>query len=212
MLWPSAHAKGYFFKYKHHKVLNALEKLDEQLFLWLNGLHAPWLDTPMYMISGKLFWLPLYAVILFLIIRKYKWQSIPVLLCLGTVIALADQLTSGIMKPMFERFRPSHSPGLEGLVHHVNNYKGGKFGFASSHAANTFGLAMYVWWVLKDHYGKIWGLFVWAAVVSYSRIYLGVHFPGDIIVGGAIGLLAGYAMGKAALPSVQKAFSKFSGK
>jgi undecaprenyl-diphosphatase len=104
----------------------------------------------------------------------------------------ADQITTTGMKPFFKRLRPSRDPALKELVHTVNGYKGGKYGFASSHAANTMGIAFFFWLLFANRYRWIWILFIWATVVSYSRIYLGVHFPGDILVGMLIGILSGY--------------------
>jgi undecaprenyl-diphosphatase len=96
------------------------------------------------------------------------------------------------MKPVFARFRPSQEPTLEGLVHLVNGYKGGLYGFASSHAANTFGIAFFVWLTLRAHYRWIILIFAWAAFMTYTRIYLGVHYPGDIIVGAVVGFGSGW--------------------
>jgi len=95
------------------------------------------------------------------------------------------------MKPFFARLRPSQDPSMAGLLHHVDNYKGGLYGFASGHAANTFGVALFVWLTLKPIYKWMWVIFVWAALMTYTRIYLGVHFPGDIIVGATIGVGCG---------------------
>jgi undecaprenyl-diphosphatase len=96
------------------------------------------------------------------------------------------------MKPFFARLRPSREPSLEGLVHLVNGYTGGKYGFASSHAANTFATAFFFWLLFKDRYRWVWVLFVWAVVMTYTRIYLGAHYPGDILVGMLIGLGAAW--------------------
>ena len=173
-------------------MLEHLIKIDQDIFLFLNGLHINGLDQLMFWISGKKEWIPLYALIVGVIIYNYKKKSILIILGIVISIILADQITSGFMKPFFERLRPSHEPLLEGLVHHVNNYKGGRFGFASSHAANSFALAMYLWLLFRHHYKwSIW-IFVWASVVSYSRIYLGVHYPGDIIVGALVGAASGW--------------------
>ena len=109
---------------------------------------------------------------------------------------MTDQFTSGLMKPFFERLRPSHEPALEGMVHMVSGYSGGKYGFASSHAANTFGIAMFLSCLLKVEKPWINWLFLWAALVSYTRIYLGVHYPGDIIVGALIGVAFGWLVFK----------------
>lgn len=170
--------------------------LDKEFFLFLNGLHAQWLDPIMFWISGKKEWIPFYVLIIAFLIREYKWKTILILAGIGLTITIADQITSGFMKPFFARPRPSHESTLQGLVHVINNYRGGAHGFASSHAANTFGLAMFIWILLKDKFRWIVVIFLWAAVVSYSRIYLGVHYPGDIVVGGLIGAGSGWLMYK----------------
>lgn len=168
--------------------METLIELDESLFFFLNGLHSPWMDTIMYYASEKYTWLPLYAFLLALIIREYGWQTIAWLVAIALAITLADQITSGFMKPFFERFRPSRDPEFaEGLVHIVNDYRGGRFGFASSHAANSFATATILHLILRPAYRYTGWLFVFAAFVSYSRIYLGVHYPGDVLVGGLIG-------------------------
>lgn len=169
-------------------MIEFLIDLDIDLFLFFNGLHNAWMDPIMFFISGKKEWIPLYFIFVFMIIRQFKWQSIWILLGIGLTITLADQLASGIMKPLFARMRPSRSPDLNGLVHIVNGYTGGMFGFASSHAANAFGLATFLWLAFKDKYKWFVWIFLWAFIVAYSRIYLGVHYPGDIIVGALIGV------------------------
>mgnify|MGYP005992670055 CR=1 FL=1 len=173
-------------------MIEFLIDIDTDLFLLLNGLHSEWMDPIMFFISGKKEWIPLYLIFAFMIIKKFKWQSVWIFIGVGLTITLSDQLTSGIMKPLFARMRPSRSPELDGLVHIVNGYTGGMFGFASSHAANAFGLATFLWLVFKDHYKWFVWIFVWACIVAYSRIYLGVHYPGDILVGALIGIGFGH--------------------
>ena len=173
-------------------MIEFLIDLDEKFFLFLNGIHTPWMDSVMFFISGKKEWIPLYLIFVIMIIRQFKWQSIGVFLAIALTILLSDQLTSGIMKPFFARLRPSHSPGLDGLVHIVNGYTAGVFSFASSHAANSFGLATFLWLIFKNQYKWFVWIFLWASIVSYSRVYLGVHYPGDIFVGGLIGSGFGY--------------------
>lgn len=174
-------------------MIDQLLEYDREIFLYLNGLHAPWLDPVMLLITETLVWLPLYVYLLYLIFKDHSLQGWFVLIGIALTIVLADQVTSTLMKPYFARLRPSREPSLEALVHIVNGYRGGKFGFASSHAANTFGTATFLFLLFGKRRKWIVGLFLWAALVTYSRIYLGVHYPGDILVGALVGMLAGLA-------------------
>jgi len=151
-------------------------------------MHADWLDMPMFIISGQYIWLGLYAFIVIWFLIKYKIQGGVIILCAIVCVALSDQITSAIMKPFFERLRPSHDPTIMDTVHIVNDYRGGLFGFASSHAANSFALATFLWLGCGNREKWTAWLFLWAALVSYSRIYLGVHFPGDILTGAIVGI------------------------
>ena len=164
--------------------------LDNELFFFLNNLHNSWMDTIMWHISGKWQWVPFYVLLLFYIIKTYKKQSVYILIALTCVIICSDFIASGIFKPYFERLRPTHDPRWEGMVHIVNGYKGGRYGFASSHAANTFGLATMIFFIFRSIYRITPYIFLWALVVSYSRIYLGVHYPLDIITGAIIGFFS----------------------
>jgi undecaprenyl-diphosphatase len=174
-----------------------LKELDRELLLYLNSFHTPFFDPIMLLITKTLFWLPLYLFLLYLIIKYFKKDWWIVIIGIAVVILLTDRITSGFMKPFFERLRPSREPSLEGLVHLVMKssgkyYTGGTFGFASSHAANTFGTAMFFWLIFRHRYQWMWVLFVWATVMTYTRIYLGAHYPGDILVGLLIGLGCGW--------------------
>jgi undecaprenyl-diphosphatase len=166
-------------------------ELDKRLLLYLNGFHHPALDPVVLFITHTFTWLPLYILLLYLIIKHFKQDWWIFVIGIALTILLTDRITSGLMKPFFERLRPSREPSLQGLVHLVDGYVGGKFGFASSHAANTFGTATFFFVVFKAARKYFVWLFLWAIVMTYTRIYLGVHYPGDIIVGGIIGVLAG---------------------
>lgn len=173
-------------------MIEYLLEADTQLFQFLNGFHAPWLDQLMFIVSGKWIWIPLYIWFLYLLYRKYnKKQFALMILAIVIGITASDQVASGVLKPLTHRLRPSHEPALASTIHLVNNYKGGKYGFASSHASNTFAIATLLFLSLSETKMKYWWLFLWATIISYSRIYLGVHYPGDVLVGILIGALSG---------------------
>lgn len=167
---------------------------ERETFLWLNGSHTPYLDRFMWLYSGKAVWLPLAAFILFLLVYKKKWREwILILLSIVLVIALCDQFASHLCKPLFTRFRPTHHPDFMNEVQTVFGYRGGLYGFMSSHAANAFGFATFITLLFRNKWFTA-TIFFWAILTSYSRIYLGVHFISDIIPGALVGILFGYGV------------------
>ncbi|MEM7039028.1 MAG: phosphatase PAP2 family protein [Bacteroidota bacterium] len=167
--------------------------LDRDLLLGLNGAHNGFLDSVMWWLSNKYVWIPAYAALLYGLYRHYGWkEALLIGVGAGLVILVADQGASGVLKPWIERPRPCHDPEIGHLVHRVYNKCGGPFGFVSSHAANFFGLATYLFFFFRDRW-KWAGLifFSCAFLVALSRVYLGVHYPGDILFGGMLGVFAG---------------------
>jgi undecaprenyl-diphosphatase len=167
-----------------------LERLDQQLFLFLNSCYSPFWDKVMYAISGILIWVPLYLSILIYMGIKYRRKFIIILLFIILAATLADQVSVHLFKNVFHRLRPCHEPGLEGLVHLVNGNCGGLYGFVSSHATNSFNVALLSLLFIRKRWVTI-SILLWALTVSYSRIYLGVHYPGDMICGAILGALIG---------------------
>lgn len=180
-------------------MIDKLLEMDRDLFLFLNGQHLESLDHPVFLLTHTLTWTPLFLILLYFIIKEHGAKTWIFLIGLGIAIALSDQITSSIMKPLFARWRPSRDPALAGIVHTVKNYVGGKYGFASSHAANTFATATFAFLLLRRTRPWVVLMFLWAAFVCYTRIYLGVHYPGDLLVGGLIGASLGYLMLKLCL-------------
>ena len=172
-------------------MIETFKTWDEELFLWLNSFHADWLDPIMYQMTLTVTWIPLYAYLIYRIFKQDRANAWWVLGGVALTILIADQFTSGFLKPLMERLRPCHDPRWEGLMH---NYErcGGLYGFVSSHAANTFGMATFLNLKLKGKVKNLRWLFLYAIVVSYTRIYLGVHYPFDIVLGAAVGVLIGW--------------------
>jgi undecaprenyl-diphosphatase len=181
-------------------MLETISRLDQALFLWLNGWHHPALDGPMAYITGTATWIPLYALIVGWLGWLHRRRAVAVVVVIALAITLADQFASGLMKPLVGRLRPCHQPEIAAQVHTIVGC-GGQFGFVSSHAANSFALATLIF-LLGRPYARYrwlgWAMFGWAALVSYSRIYAGVHYPTDLLGGGAAGAAIAGALGWAA--------------
>lgn len=170
-----------------------LQDIDRQLFLFLNSINSPFWDEVMHAISGKLIWVPLYLTILIYLGFRYKRKFLVILLFIILAVVLADQISVQVFKNTFQRLRPCHEPGLQGLVHLYNGECGGQFGFVSSHASNSFNVAFISLLLI----GKRWysvSIIIWALIIGYSRIYLGVHYPGDVICGSILGAFTGWGI------------------
>jgi len=168
-------------------LIEYLEHIDKKLLLLINGWNSPFSDGVMILITGTLTWIPFYIFLLVLLYRNQKGKFWMVLVFVGILICAADQLSVHGFKEVFQRYRPCHNLELKQFLHLPNGVSGGKYGFVSSHATNTFALAGFVSLCLR----KVWIyvlLFLWASLVSYSRIYLGVHYPSDILGGAILGL------------------------
>ena len=190
-------------------MIDKLIHMDTEILLAINGWHAPWADTLMWIISAKATWIPLYVLLIGLLVWRYrkpamtgvKWlQRVPACVVMIVVIAMAvgaaDFIASGILKDLVARPRPTRVPELEGVLHLVNGYRSGRYGFVSSHAANTMACALLFSLIWRNKIATV-GLMLWVAANCYSRMYLGVHYPTDILGGLMVGALVAvvvYAM------------------
>ena len=171
--------------------IQQLIRFDQELLLRLNGSDSLFWDGFMWMATNTTTWIPIAIALLYVIFKNNKLkESLLIILSLALVIVIADQISSGFCKPFFARFRPTQDPELMYLIDTVNEYRGGRYGFISSHAANTFAVAIFLSLVIRSRsLGLI--LFIWAILNAYSRIYLGVHYPGDILFGTFTGIIVG---------------------
>jgi len=187
-------------------MLESLLQLDENIFLALNSLRSPFFDRVLFVFSGKYVWAFMYCTMLFALIRGFKDKRVALAWILTTVLAivLSDQICASVLRPYFERLRPTQPDNpLHVFVNTVNGYTGGRYGFPSCHAANSFALAMVTSLVWRGSRIK-WFIFLWAVLNSYSRVYLGVHYPGDLIFGSVLGCAVGCAVFFAGYVSVRR--------
>lgn len=167
-----------------------LSDIDARLLLIVNGAHSPFFDSVMWCISGRWIWVPFYAVLAYLLFRRMSWKRASIcLVTIGLIILAADQTCATLIRPEIGRLRPANlNNPLSSFVQVVNGYRGGRYGFPSCHAANTFALAVFMSLVIRHKWFTVM-MFSWAFVVSYSRMYLGVHYFGDLFCGATIGSL-----------------------
>ncbi|MDE7379226.1 MAG: phosphatase PAP2 family protein [Paraprevotella sp.] len=195
----------------------ALIEWDRQCLLALNGSDSLFWDGVMLAATSTWTWIPVAVLLLYVLLKNNTLREVlMIVLLIALVITLADQFASTVCKPYFRRFRPTQDPELMYLVDVVNNYRGGRYGFISSHAANTFSVCVFLSLLFRRKSMSV-TLLLWALLCSYSRIYLGVHYPGDIVCGAASGILIGVAvyylyvfLKKRWLPSRMPVSSKFT--
>jgi len=177
-------------------MLERILEYERDFFLWLNGNHNSFWDSFMWIYTGQIVWIPVLLVFIFLLFYKQDWkESLLIVLSFVLIIFLCDKISSAICKPYFMRFRPTHHPDFMDYVHTVNDYRGGKYGFISGHATNAFGFATFSLLLFRNRLFTI-SILIWSTLMSYTRIYLGVHFISDIIPGLLVGMLFGFCIYK----------------
>ena len=177
--------------------METITNIDSDLFLFLNGLHVDWLDKVMIAITQMWVWAPLYLLLIYWAVKQYGKRCWWIFLTIGIVVLCSDQLSAHVCKPLFQRLRPCYNPDFQNLIYLPKGMAGGRYGFVSSHAANTFAVAAFLTAALHKNYKWIGiVLYLWAFISSYSRIYLGFHYPGDILCGALLGILIGLILWK----------------
>lgn len=175
-------------------MLEYLKQIDYDLLLLINGADNHFLDVIMIWISSIVLWVPLYILLLYLVIIKYKtkaWIAIPIFIL---AVGLSDLISVHLFKNVFERLRPCYEPELAGLVNNIVGC-GGQFSFVSSHASNSFTIAFMSIFLLGNRYNWLnWFMPLWGLSIMYSRVYLGKHYPSDVIVGAMLGILVSWLM------------------
>lgn len=174
-----------------HEFAESLLPIERDFFLWLNSGHTSYWDVFMFIYSGKFVWIPLVVVCLGVFTYKVQWREALLLVLAGVLVGvLCDQISASVVKPFFERLRPTHHPDFMNYVETVRGYRGGRLGFVSSHATNGFGVVVLSSLLFRYRVYTI-VILVWALITCYSRIYLGVHFVTDVVGGILLGSVMG---------------------
>lgn len=178
---------------------------DTEILLWINSHHAEWADILMWGATKSVTWIPLYALMVWLLWHRFGWRkTLLSVLLIVIAVGLSDWISSGLLKPFFARLRPAHEPALEGMVRTLNGYTGGLYGFVSSHAANTCACA-YLFTQIYKEWRMTLVMLLYVILNCYSRMYLGVHYPGDILGGLIVGFTIAYLISVLVVPHMDRA-------
>lgn len=176
-------------------LVTQLTELDTDLLLAVNGLHSGYFDTFMWLVSRKFEWIPMYLALVYVLLRNFHWKVVlAALLAMAAIFLLTDAFNSQILRPAVARLRPSNLENpVSAMVHVVDGYRGGSYGFPSAHSSNSWGLVFFMAWLIRKPVLTLFLAF-WATLQCYSRLYLGVHYPGDLMAGMFLAFLSATAV------------------
>ncbi|MGQ3060423.1 phosphatase PAP2 family protein [Flavobacterium sp.] len=171
-------------------MLEKILQLDREAFIYLNSFGSDTWDSFWLIITQMYSWIPIFAIILYLTFKRLGWRHALLIIGMITVLLLLTDQTTNLIKNYFQRLRPGSDPGLEGLMRAVKKRQ--SFSFISGHASNSMAVAFFLYRVLHPYLKYMGFFFLWPLIFAYSRIYLGLHYPGDILVGYLYGIFTGW--------------------
>ena len=190
-------------------MIERIIELDKKALVFLNGLGSPAFDAFWLFITKQLYWTPFFLLLVFLLQKKIGWKQLGIVtLFIALLLLIGNETIEKLCKPFFQRLRPCNDPEIKDIIRIV--HQSNTFSFFSGHAANSMSTMMFIYLILKKHYKYTFLIFLYPLIFAYSRIYLGVHFPGDILTGYAVGATLGFVFYKIYQKTQQKYFPEDS--
>ncbi len=171
-------------------LLDKIIRFDKELMIYLNGMGTESLDQFWIIVTNQLSWIPLYLLFFYLIFKSLGWKKgLALVLLTAVLVTFSDQFTV-FLKDSFERLRPNRDPSVNSMIRILKNNS--SFSFVSGHATTSMAVSLLMYLTLRKNFPYTWLFFIWPLLFAYSRIYIGVHFPMDVLCGSLLGIVIGY--------------------